>query len=108
MAAPSEQNRPVSPTGGPAQPPSVWPLLALYTLGRLALAAALVALLWVLGLGSFPGLLFGLLLSMPLSFVLLKPIRERLTEAMAARSSTRKAGKEDIRARLKGTDDPIG
>lgn len=107
MAAPSEPNRPMSPTGGPAQPPSVVPLLGLYTLGRLALAAALVALLWVLGLGSFPGLLFGLLLSMPLSFVLLRPIRERLTEAMAARSAMRKAGKEDLRARLKGTDDPI-
>ncbi|SCX46552.1 Protein of unknown function [Klenkia marina] len=107
MAAPSEPNRPVGPTGGPAQAPSVWPLLALYTLGRIALAAALVALLWVLGLGSFPGLLFGLLLSMPLSFVLLKPLRERLTEAMAARSVTRKAAKEDLRARLKGTDDPV-
>jgi hypothetical protein len=107
MAAPSEHDRPVGPTGGPAQAPSVWPLVALYTLGRLALAAALVALLWVLGLGSFPGLLFGLLLSMPLSFVLLRPLRDRLTEALAARSVTRKAAKEDIRARLKGTDDPI-
>lgn len=113
MAAPEpsetrpEPARPVSPTGGPAQPPSPWPLLALYTLGRIALAAALVALLWVLGLGSFPGLLFGLLLSMPLSFVLLKGIRERLTEALAARSAVRRAGKEDLRARLRGTDDPI-
>jgi hypothetical protein len=107
MAAPSEHERPVGPTGGPAQPPSPWPLLALYTLGRLALAAALVALLWVLGLGSFPGLLFGLLLSMPLSFVLLRPLRDRLTEALAARSVTRKATKQDIRARLKGTDDPV-
>ncbi|SDG03217.1 DUF4229 domain-containing protein [Klenkia brasiliensis] len=107
MAAQSEQDRPVSPTGGPAQAPSVWPLLALYTLGRLLLAAALVALLWVLGLGSFPGLLFGLLLSMPLSFVLLRPLRDRLTEAMAARSVTRRASKADLRARLKGTDDPV-
>jgi hypothetical protein len=107
MAAQSEQNRPVSPTGGPAQAPSVWPLLALYTLGRLVLAAVLVALLWFLGLGSFPGLLFGLLLSMPLSFVLLRPLRDRLTEAMAARSVTRKAAKADLRARLKGTDDPV-
>ncbi|WP_229827637.1 DUF4229 domain-containing protein [Klenkia taihuensis] len=97
----------MSPTGGPAQPPSVWPLLALYTLGRILLAAALVALLWLLGLGSFPGLLFGLLLSMPLSFVLLRPLRDKLTEAMAARSVTRKASKADLRARLKGTDDPI-
>lgn len=100
------QQHPVSPTGGPARPPSVWPLLALYTVGRLAMAAALVALLWVLGLGSFPGLLFGLLLSMPLSFVLLRGVRERLTEAMAARSTTRRAAKEELRARLAGTDGP--
>jgi hypothetical protein len=107
MAAKSEPNRPVSPSGGPAQAPSVWPLLALYTLGRLVLAAALVGILWLLGLGSFPGLLFGLLLSMPLSFVLLKPLRERLTEAMLARSVTRKAAKEDLRSRLAGTDDTV-
>ncbi len=108
MAAQSEPIRPVGPTGGPAQAPSVWPLLAAYTLGRILLAAALVALLWFLGLGSFPGLLFGLLLSMPLSFVLLRPLRDKLTEAMAARSVTRKASKADLRARLKGSDDPVG
>ena len=112
MAAPNDQTapdpaRPVGPDGGPARPPSVWPLLALYSLGRLVLAAALVALLWVLGLGSFPGLLFGLLLSMPLSYVLLRPLRDRLTEAMVARAATRKAAKEDLRARLKGADDPV-
>ena len=97
---------PVGPTGGPARPPSVGPLLALYTVGRLAIAAALVTLLWVLGLGSFPGLLFGLLLSMPLSFLVLRGVRERLTEAMAARSTTRRAAKEELRARLAGTDGP--
>ena len=94
------------PAGGPASPPRVLPWLLLYTLGRLAVAAALIALLWVAGLGSFPGLLFGLLLSMPVAYLLLRPVRDRLTEALAARSTARKAAKEELRARLSGTGNP--
>src|SRR3712207_8642969 len=56
---------PAGPGGGPAAPPRVLPWLLIYTVGRLAIAAALVLVLWLAGLGSFPGLLFGLLLSMP-------------------------------------------
>jgi hypothetical protein len=41
---------------------------------------------------------------MPLSFVLLRPVRVRLTEAMAARSATRRVAKDDLRSRLRGTD----
>jgi hypothetical protein len=72
----------------------------IYTLGRLVIAVALVALLWLVGLGSFPGVLFGLLLSMPVSYVLLRPARDKLTEALAARS----VRKQELRARLRGTD----
>lgn len=94
---------PVGPSGGPAAPPKVLPWLVIYTVGRLAIAAALVLLLWLAGLGSFPGLLFGLLLSMPVSYVLLRRSRERLTEALAARSLARRAAKEDLRTRLSGS-----
>ena len=94
---------PAAPTGGPATRPRILPWLVIYTFGRLAIAAALVLLLWLVGLGSFPGLLFGLLLSMPVSYLLLRPSRDRLTEALAARSIARKAAKEDLRARLSGT-----
>ena len=45
------------------------PWLVIYTVGRIGIAALLVLLLWLVGLGSFPGLLFGLLLSMPVSYV---------------------------------------
>ena len=96
---------PVSPSGGPARPPRVLPWLLLYTLGRLAIAAALVALLWWAGLGSFPGLLFGLLLSMPVAYLLLRPVRDRLTAALAARNAGRRAAREDLRARLSGEED---
>src|SRR3712207_8099677 len=100
------ENRPVpaGPSGGPATPPKILPWLLIYPVGRLAIAAALVLILWRLGLGSFPGLLFGLLLSMPVSYLLLRPSRDRLTEALAARSVARKAAREDLRTRLSGTE----
>ena len=74
----------------------------LYTLGRLVIAVALIALIWVVGLGGFPALLFGLLLSMPVAYVLLRPVRDRLTAGLAARSEIRQAEKERLRARLAG------
>jgi hypothetical protein len=96
-------NTPAAGTpAGPAAPPRVLPWLLLYTLGRLVVAAALIAVLWAAGLGSFPGLLFGLLLSMPVAYVALRPVRDRLTGALAARSLARKTAKEDLRARLSG------
>ncbi len=62
MAEPSTSG-PVGPSGSPAAPPRVLPWLVMYTIGRFAIAALLILLLWLAGLGSFPGLLFGLLLS---------------------------------------------
>ena len=96
---------PGAPTGGPATPPRVAPPLVLYTVGRVLITAALVAVIWVAGLPGFPALLFGLLLSMPASHVLLRGVRDRLTEALAARTVARRAAKEELRARLSG-DDP--
>jgi membrane protein implicated in regulation of membrane protease activity len=95
---------PAGPTGAPATPPKILPWLVIYTVGRLAIAAALVLLLWLVGLDFWAGLLFGLLLSMPVSYLLLRPSRERLSEGLAARSIARRATKEDLRARLSGTE----
>ena len=94
---------PAHPAGGPATPPSLLPWLLIYVIGRFAIAAALVLVLWWAGLGSFPGLLFGLLLSMPVSYLLLRPSRERVNEALTARATARRAAKEDLRNRLSGT-----
>ncbi|WP_409328687.1 DUF4229 domain-containing protein [Trujillonella humicola] len=109
MAEPTDRTTdpatPGSPTGGPATPPRVAPPLVLYTLGRLLITVALVALIWVAGLPGFPALLFGLLLSMPAAHFLLRGVRERLTEALAARGVARRAAKEDLRARLSGDAD---
>ena len=93
---------PVGPTGGRPTPPRMLPWLVLYTVGRLAILAALVLLLWTAGVPRDPGLLFGLLLSMPVSYFALRFARERLNEALAARSVARRTAKEELRTRLSG------
>src|SRR3712207_8176482 len=102
MAERAEPTVPGAPTGGPAAPPRIVPLLVIYTVGRLAIADALMLLLWWLGLDFWSGALFGLLLSMPVSYLLLRPSRERLTEGMAASSLARAQAKERLNARLTG------
>jgi hypothetical protein len=94
---------PAGPTGGPAVPPKVGPWLLIYTVGRLGILALLTLLLWIAGLDFFSGLLFGLLLSVPVSYLALRASRERLNEAIAARTIARRAAKEELRARLSGT-----
>lgn len=94
---------PAGPTGGPATPPKVLPWLVIHTVGRLGIFALITLLLWwVADLDFFSGLLFGLLLSMPVAYVALRPSRERLSEALVARGAARRAEKEQFRARLSG------
>ena len=95
-------NPATSPTGGPAAAPKVLPWMLAYTLGRVVIAAALIGLLWAVGLGGYPALLFGALLSMPVAYFLLQPVRDRFTEALAARSVARRTAKEELRTRLSG------
>ena len=77
-----------SPSG--ATPPRILPWLVMYTVGRIAIAAALVLILWLVGLDFWSGLLFGVLLSMPVSYFLLRPSRERLSEGLAGRRCGRR------------------
>ena len=93
-----------SPTGGPATPPRVLPWLFMYTVGRLSLFALMTLLLWLAGLDFWSGLLFGLLLSMAVSYFVLRLARERLNEALSARSLARRTAKEELRTRLSGAD----
>ena len=97
-----QSTTPQGPDGGPARPPKVLPWLVIYTVGRISIFAALTLVLWLVGLDFWSGAIFGLLLSMPVSYVLLRPSRERLTEALAARSVARRTAKQDLRARLSG------
>ena len=96
---------PQGPAGGAAAPPRVGPWLGAYTLGRIAIFAVLFAAVWFGGLGGLSALLWALVLSVPASYLLLRPVRDRLTEAPAARSVARKAAKEQLRTRLAGADD---
>lgn len=98
----AESSNPTAPTGGAATPPRVLPWMLAYTLGRIVIAAALIGLLWAVGLPGYPALLFGALLSMPVAYFLLQPVRDRFTEALAARSAARRTAKEELRARLSG------
>jgi hypothetical protein len=95
---------PAGPTGGPATPPKVLPWLVIHTVGRLGIFALITLLLWMAGLDFFSGALFGLLLSMPVAYLALRPSRERLSEALVARSASRRAEKEQFRARLSGDE----
>lgn len=72
-----------------------------YTAGRIAIFAVLLALLWAANLGSYPGILFALLLSMPASYFLLGKQRAALAAAMIERREAR----AKLRARLRGTSD---
>src|SRR3954470_24259656 len=92
------------PTGTTTAPPSVLRTLLLYTLARLAIVAVLVAVIWVAGLPGTPAFLFGLLLAMPISYLLLKPLRARLTGALVARAERQ----ERLRAELRGSDTDDG
>ncbi len=73
----------------------------IYTAARLAIFGVLLAVLWALGLGSFPGILFALLLSMPAAYFLLGRQRQALVSAVAQRRQAR----AELRARLRGTSD---
>jgi MFS superfamily sulfate permease-like transporter len=97
---------PTGPQGGPATPPKVLPWLIIHTVGRLGIFALLTLVLWMVGLDFFSGMLFGLLLSMPVAYLALRPSRERLSEALVARSVARRAEKEQFRARLSGEQPP--
>jgi hypothetical protein len=91
-------------TGTTGTASRVLPALLLYTLARLVLVAVLVAVIWVAGLPGTPAFLFGLLLAMPVSYLLLKPLRARLTGALVARAER----KERLRAELRGSDTDDG
>jgi MFS superfamily sulfate permease-like transporter len=93
---------PVGPDGQPAPRPKVLPWLVLHTVGRLAVFALLTVVLWMAGLDFWSGLLFGLLLSMPVAYFLLRRSREQLSLALALRHEERVRAKEQLRARLSG------
>lgn len=72
--------------------------LIVYVLGRFAIFAVLLAALWLVGLGGLMGAALALVLSVPLSYLLLRRQRDDVTAALQRRSEA-KAG---FRSRLRG------
>jgi O-antigen ligase len=100
--------QPDEPAGQPAKPTPGQTLGAmwLYTLLRFGLFLVLWGLLW---LARVPGLLAGLiavLLSVPLSYVLLRRQRERVAANLEQRITARQARQQQFDARLSGEDPP--
>ena len=89
------------------QPPSPGQTMGamwLYTVLRFGLFLALWGLLW---LARVPGLLAGLIaivLSVPLSYVLLRKQREKVAMNLEQRLTARQARTHDIDAKLSGDD----
>jgi O-antigen ligase len=78
--------------------------LWLYTILRFGLFFALWGLLLLIGLGGFLAAALALVLSVPLSFVLLARPRAALAHNVEARVESRRSRRADFDARLQGDD----
>lgn len=77
----------------------------LYTILRFGLFFALFGLLWLVGVKGFLGAIIALVLSVPLSFVLLAKPRQAFAQVLEQRFEARKARQADLDAELQGNDE---
>jgi Na+-driven multidrug efflux pump len=85
----------------------------LYVIARLALVAALAAVIYgigrALGVHEFPvvvALLFALVIAMPLGMWLFAPLRRRATAGLEQVTARRRRDREQLQARLRGEEPP--
>jgi len=85
--------------------------VAVYTLARLLLAAALTAVIFFLahliGIAEFPlvvAVLFAIVLALPLGIWVFAPLRRRATASIAEFDERRRTDRADLRARLRGDE----
>lgn len=107
VSAQGDPPAPARPGAGPDRPSPGQTLGAmwLYTVLRFGLFLALWGLLW---LARVPGLLaatIALVLSIPLSYILLRKQRARLAANLEARVNARQVHRHDLDSQLSG-DDP--
>jgi Protein of unknown function (DUF4229) len=83
------------------------PLAALwvYTLLRIALFGALVGLLWLFGVRGLLGAVIALVLSVPLSFLLLARPRQALVAGVTGQVEARRVRTSELDVRLSGNAD---
>lgn len=85
--------------------------VVLYTLARLALVAALTAVIFLVAqaigvqVPLVVAMLFGIVIALPLGFWLLAPLRRRATAGIAAADERRRLDREQLEARLRGEQD---
>lgn len=77
----------------------------LYTLLRFAIFFVIFGVLWLVGVGAFLAAVISLVLSIPLSFVLLAKQRRALATTIEQRVNQHQARSRDLDAKLNGTDD---
>jgi hypothetical protein len=78
----------------------------LYSAGRALVFLGVAALLYVAGLRGFLLVLAALLVSLPVSYVLLARVRADFAVDVERRLAERRARREDLRSRLRGDDEP--
>jgi hypothetical protein len=85
----------------------------IYVVARLALVAALTAVIYGIGRASgvyeFPvvvAMLFALVIAMPLGIWLFGPLRRRATTGLEVATERRRRDREQLRARLRGEAPP--
>jgi len=91
---------------GPRKPSAGQTLGAmwLYTLLRFGIFVVLWGLLWLARVPSLLAALIAIVLSVPLSFVLLRRQRDKLASNLEQRVNARQARHENLDARLAGED----
>jgi O-antigen ligase len=77
----------------------------LYTVLRFGLFFALFGLLWLVGVKGFLGAVIALVLSVPLSFVLLARPRQAFARVLEQRVEARRQRQADLDAKLQGDDE---
>lgn len=73
-------------------------LTLFYIVGRFAVFGALVGIFFLVGFRGFPGLIAAAFLSIPLSFLVLKPVRVRLAQRMLDRRLEKESVRDDFRS----------
>jgi Protein of unknown function (DUF4229) len=81
---------------------------AIYTAGRVVIFAVLAGLLWLAGLRGFLLVVAALVLSIPASYFLLARQRNALAADVERKVTQRQSRRQDLRAQLRGDDDPTG
>ena len=76
--------------------------LTLYTAARLALVTVVALLLVLSGVPLLVSVLLGLVVALPLSWVLLRPLRARVTTGLRLSAERRRAERARLRHQLRG------